>query len=153
MTLTRAIPSILVCLALAVACGDNNRGPGGDVDAPPGTVDASLIDAGPPDADTAGVLCGDVTCDPGMDCCVEQGAGGSTCVAAGTCGGTAFTCDDITDCATAGDVCCYGMDGSTCVAAAECQTPTCVGNDDCTDAQNDTCCAVAGVMVCARMCP
>lgn len=159
----RTITAVLACLVLAVGCGDDGGDNGDDtsndidapaaIDGPPNPIDGPPIDGAPVDGGTTGVVCGDVTCDPGMDCCVEPGMGGGTsCVAAGTCTGTAFACDDISDCATAGDVCCFGQGGSSCTPGAECETPTCVTEADCPETA-PMCCAIATVHVCAPQCP
>jgi hypothetical protein len=114
-------------------------------------------DAAATDPDAAvGVMCEAATCGAGEECCVQGQA--RTCVASGTCNGTNFDCDGAEDCATAGQVCCYGggqgpNGGTSCTAAASCPGPTCGSAADCTMAPNTMCCTVGQLQVCLAVCP
>src|SRR5262245_27232989 len=112
-------------LALVGGCGDDSgtvaadAAGGGDAradGAPPvdGTlaVDGAAADAAPGDG-ANGVVCGEETCDPGEDCCIESFQPNG-CMTAGACPGPARTCDGPEDCAD-GEACCldFGAGGNT----------------------------------------
>lgn len=160
----RRIQTLLAWLVVLVAaCGDNlTGGEGGDDDNTP-PIDSSNSDTGgdldaPIDGSSGmpGVVCGAATCTTGMECCF-QGMN-RTCVAAGSCNGLNFDCDDQADCTVAGEVCCSGggsgnTGGTTCTASASCPMPTCGDAADCPAGQNLLCCALGPVNVCLAQCP
>ncbi len=128
---------------------DPNAPDGGNgSDGGQGVTDASVST---PDAGAAvGVECGKETCTLGTEECCIMGIGSFSCVAAGTCNGTATTCDGPEDCN--GDVCCGGFGGASCENTCEgnsgelCHTPT-----DCT-VPGDMCCEFGPLSVCAPNC-
>jgi hypothetical protein len=101
-------------------------GEGGDAGSGSTPADASDAsgDAGGVRADAGrsapGVRCGQGRCSGSFPSCCQTAQGalycGRTCAAAVT----RLDCDDSTDCATAGDVCCFANNRAACTAAANC---------------------------------
>jgi hypothetical protein len=143
--------ALVVIAALAAACGKNG---GSAPDADPTVPDA---DTTAPDAgETVGIPCGAATCDEAtQECCVD-GNGGQTCVATGTCEGTAFGCDGPEDCTEGGEICCGMGEGAHCAPVTECAQAVCHVDEDC-PAEGAKCCTVGGDQVSrcllVAMCP
>jgi hypothetical protein len=94
----------------------------------------------------ASVQCGMSTCGADMPvCCVDGNT--SSCVGYGACGtGSAFECDEPSDCGM-GYVCCASSSGSgSSECAGECKGGTLLCDDDadCTGGPNGTCSGTIG---------
>ena len=139
----------LSVLVLLVACGKDST-TGGGTDAPSSTDDSgggsNTIDAPGPDASTAGVSCGMMTCTTGMDCCITFGnqMASYACVASGgACQGVSQECDGPEDC-TGTDACCAsfggnGGNGIQCDTAGQGCRELCHNAGDCSQ-QGAMCC-------------
>lgn len=136
--------------------GDGSPNDGTPNDGTPPNDGAPPNDGTPPSDAPLGTTCGTATCDTTQECCV--GAGGSTCVATGTCQTTAFQCDGPEDCAS-NEVCCFGAGGmgsggTECKAATMCQNNACHVDTDCAG-NTSKCCALQNVQysICLGQCP
>ena len=131
--------TMAACGGTSAVVGDTD---GGD------TSDAGVAPA--PGSGT--IVCGRGACTAVVEECCFATAGTSSCVAAGTCKGTAVTCATPQNCST-GEVCCANADLSvSCAPTCAKGTLMCGTNADCPT--GNTCVpSLNGYSVCAKLAP
>jgi hypothetical protein len=143
----------MVALLVLVGCGSKTSG---DNDAATGDGGGGgTDDAAQPDASTAGITCGTMTCTTGMDCCITFANPMYECIAGGSrCQGISQACDGPEDC-TMGERCCGATGGGdiACQPGGMCRE-LCHTPADCS-MPNSMCCTAMffDYSYCAQFCP
>jgi hypothetical protein len=137
--------TLAACGGTSAVVGDADGGDGGNADG----GDGGNADGGSAPG-SGNIVCGSASCTAvTQECCFAAG-GASSCVAAGSCKGTAVACATPQNCST-GEVCCANADLSvSCAPTCAKGTLMCGTNADC-PAGNTCVPSLNGYSVCAKL--